>query len=54
MRADFGFLESEVLRAEEIAGVDREEEGIGPEETCMQSLTSFILVPLHSAFYGLQ
>lgn len=30
---NFGFLESEVLGAEERAGADREEEGIGSDKT---------------------
>lgn len=49
MRADFGFLEFEVLGAED-RGVDRKQESTGPDETSVQSLTSFILGLLHSAF----
>ena len=33
MRADFGFLQPKVLRAEEIAGLNGEEGGTGIDET---------------------
>lgn len=45
MRAGFGCLGWEVL------GAGRGEEGLWPDKSFVQSLTSFIQVPLHSAFY---